>query len=273
MKFTKMHGLGNDFVVIDAINQKIDLSYNDVKKIADRKFGVGCDQLLLVEKTLSKGADFRYRIYNADGNEVEQCGNGARCFASFVAAKGLTRKKEIPVETAKGNIILQLQDDNMVTVNMGLPSFSPEDLPFSADAESDLYQIEVENEKVEISALSMGNPHAVILSKDVDTAPVSWLGPKIEKHARFPNRVNVGFMQVVSDNHIRLRVYERGCGETLACGTGACAAAVAGIRRGLLQEEVKVSLTGGDLVISWKDGESVFMTGPTEFVFEGEITL
>lgn len=268
-----MHGLGNDFVVIDAINQQISLTNSQIREIADRKFGVGCDQLLLVEKPRSAGVDFRYRIFNADGSEVEQCGNGARCFARFVKEKGLTEKREIPVETKNGNIILILKGDD-VTVNMGAPNLAPESLPFTAKEQQATYQIEVEGENIEISAVSMGNPHAVTLASDVSSAPVLWLGPKIEKHELFPNRVNAGFMQVVDRENIKLRVFERGCGETLACGTGACAAVVAGITRGLLDSNVNVTLPGGKLVISWEGGDTpVMMTGPATVVFEGVMEI
>ncbi len=274
LKFTKMHGLGNDFVVIDAINQELSLTTNQIREIADRKFGVGCDQLLLVEKPRSPGVDFRYRIFNADGSEVEQCGNGARCFARFVEEKGLTEKHEIPVETKNGNIILRLQNDGDVTVNMGAPNLAPESLPFTAEKQQTTYEIEVEGETLEIAAVSMGNPHAVTLVNDTSSAPVLWLGPQIEKHELFPNRVNAGFMQVVDRGNINLRVFERGCGETLACGTGACAAVVAGIIQGLLDSTVKVTLPGGSLVINWEGGNSpVMMTGPATVVFEGEMEI
>ena len=273
LKFTKMHGLGNDFVVIDAINQQVDLTNNQIREIADRKFGVGCDQLLLVEKPRSPGVDFRYRIFNADGSEVEQCGNGARCFARFVKEKGLTTKKQIPVETKNGNIILILKGDD-VTVNMGAPNLTPESLPFTADKQQTTYEIEVEGETIEISAISMGNPHAVTVVSDTSSAPVLWLGPKIEKHEVFPNRVNAGFMQIVDRQNINLRVFERGCGETLACGTGACAAVVAGITRGQLDSTVNVTLPGGKLVINWEGGDSpVMMTGPATVVFEGVLEI
>ena len=228
LKFSKMHGLGNDFVVIDAINQQVHLTTEQVRFIADRRFGVGCDQLLLVEKPQSDEAEFRYRIFNADGGEVEQCGNGARCFARFVYDKGLTSNTHIPVETAAGLIVLELSGDDLVTVNMGVPNLLPESLPFIADAQSNSYNIEVAGKDYAIAAVSMGNPHAVLRVDDVDKAPVEELGPMLESHPRFPQRVNVGFMQVVSRHAIKLRVFERGAGETLACGTGACAAVVAG---------------------------------------------
>ena len=273
LQFTKMHGLGNDFVVIDAINQQIELTNSQIREIADRKFGVGCDQLLLVERPRSPGVDFRYRIFNADGSEVEQCGNGARCFARFVKEKGLTEKREIPVETKNGNIILILKGDD-VTVNMGAPNLTPESLPFTAEQQQTTYEIEVEGEILEISAVSMGNPHAVTLVNDTSSAPVLWLGPKIEKHEVFPNRVNAGFMQIVDRENINLRVFERGCGETLACGTGACAAVVAGITRGLLDSTVNVTLPGGKLVINWEGSDTpVMMTGPATVVFEGVMEI
>lgn len=274
LRFTKMHGLGNDFVVIDAINQSVGLTGAQVQQIADRRFGVGCDQLLLVERPQSGDAEFRYRIFNADGGEVEQCGNGARCFARFVHDKGLTDHSEIRVETAGGLITLQLQDDDQVTVDMGAPVFEPARIPFVADSEATTYTLDTGKETIEISAISMGNPHAVTRVDDLDNAAVDSLGPAIESHTRFPNRVNAGFMQVMDMHHARLRVYERGAGETLACGTGACAAAVTGIRNGWLQSPVTMLLRGGELVISWSgDGQPVLMTGPAVTVFEGELEL
>jgi len=274
LRFTKMHGLGNDFVVLDAVRQQVDLDAERCRFLADRRFGVGCDQILLVEPPRSAGTDFYYRIFNADGTEVEQCGNGARCFARFVREKGLTDKDEIPVGTKGGDIRLHIGDDRMVRVNMGIPRFEPARIPFVAEAEADSYELSVDGQTVPIAAVSMGNPHAVLLVDDVETAPVERLGPLIERHPRFPQRVNAGFMQVVDPRHIRLRVFERGAGETLACGTGACAAVAVGRRSGLLDERVRVSLPGGDLVIEWP-GESrpVWMTGPAVSVFEGEIDL
>jgi diaminopimelate epimerase len=273
LKFSKMHGLGNDFIVIDAIHQSVDLSAGQIRFLADRHFGVGCDQLLLVEKAQTAEADFRYRIFNADGGEVSQCGNGARCFARFVRDKGLTDKDTIAVETASGLIYPTLQADGNVTVDMGRPVFEPARIPFVAEEMATTYMLALpEHGKVEISALSMGNPHAVMLVDDVDIAPVAELGPLVERHERFPERVNAGFMQLVSPDVIRLRVYERGAAETTACGSGACAAVVSGIKRGLLARKVKVSLPGGDLQISWPDeNASVWMTGPAEHVFDGEI--
>ncbi len=274
LNFTKMQGAGNDFVVFDGVNQHIDLSPAQYQLLADRHFGVGCDQILLVQAATRPDADFRYRIFNADGGEVQQCGNGARCFARFVHDKGLTSKREIRVETASGIIVPKLEDDGRVTVDMGLPRFEPGEIPFVAPERALTYVIEVNGEPIEISALSMGNPHAVRLVCETDSAPVAALGAKIEHHPDFPERVNVGFMQVLHQGAIRLRVFERGSGETLACGTGACAAVVAGIERGLLGHRVNVEMQGGSLVIAWAgEGESVFLTGPAETVFEGEIDI
>ncbi len=274
-----MQGAGNDFVVVDGFSASISLSASQIKKIANRNFGVGCDQVLLVEKTTLPNVDFKYRIFNADGGEVEQCGNGARCFVRFVVDKALTHKKEISVETASGLITLTLRDDNQVTVNMGAPIFEPAQIPFLADARQSQYLLKLRQESLSICAVSMGNPHAVTLVDDVDTADVATLGPQIESHASFPQRVNAGFMQIVDAHTIRLRVYERGAGETLACGTGACAAVVSGIQLGLLQSPVLVHALGGDLTITWA-GETEFaraaavtMTGSAEIVFEGSIDI
>ncbi len=274
LHFSKMHGLGNDFVVFDAINQQVDLSPEQLRFLADRRFGVGCDQILLVERPRSTGTDFYYRIFNADGSEVEQCGNGARCFARFVRNHGLTWKTEIPVGTAGGDIRLYLQEDGQVRVNMGVPVLEPGEIPFLADRKQALYDIEIAPDTLGIGVVSMGNPHAVLVVEDVETAPVESLGPAIESHPRFPQRVNAGFMAVRSPGEIDLRVYERGAGETLACGTGACAAVVSGRLQGLLDETVRVHLRGGDLVISWKgEGQPVWMTGPAMEVYEGNIEL
>lgn len=271
LKFTKMHGLGNDFVVIDAINQTIDLTVEQIRAIADRRFGVGCDQLLLVEKSQNPAVDFRYRIFNADGGEVAQCGNGVRCFARFVIDKGLTDKTTIAVETNSG-IVYPTVIGDQIKVDMGVPQFSPESLPMVMQAEADYYELILADEVVEISAVSVGNPHAVMRVESIDTADVTKLGPLIEGHGSFPERVNAGFMEIVSPNAIRLRVYERGVGETLACGTGACAAVVTGIRNGWLEKRVTASLIGGDLEIEWLgEGESVWMTGPATYVFDGEM--
>lgn len=274
LKFSKMHGLGNDFVVLDGIRQHIDLSPAQLRFLADRNFGVGCDQILLVEKPGQPGVDFRYRIFNADGSEVEQCGNGARCFVRFVHDVGLTDKREIRVETQKGLISPRLEDNGDVTVDMGVPRFLPNEIPFLHDDDVVIYSLDVADETLEISVVSMGNPHAVQVVDSVDVAPVGDHGPLIENHERFPQRVNAGFMQVLDKHAIKLRVYERGSGETLACGTGACAAVVAGIRRGLLVSPVRVTTRGGDLSIAWGGpGQSVLMTGPAVTVFSGEIEL
>lgn len=273
LKFTKMQGLGNDFVVLDGINQAITLNRQQIRKLADRHFGIGCDQVLLVEKAEGQ-ADFRYRIFNADGGEVEQCGNGARCFVRYVHDHKLTQKNEIRIETLSGVISPKLEINGNVTVNMGKPIFEPDQIPFVADKRELTYQLELQAEPVTISALSMGNPHAVRVVPDVDNAPVDTEGALIESHPRFPKRVNVGYLQVIDRSHIKLRVYERGAGETLACGTGACAAVVAGISLGLLDHRVKVSTRGGELTINWQgNDEPVWMTGPAVTVFEGEINL
>ncbi len=274
LRFTKMHGCGNDFVVLDLITQRLILRDKHVRKLADRRFGIGCDQVLVAEAPTRPDVDFRYRIYNADGGEVEQCGNGARCFARYVREKRLTGKDRIRVETRAGVIELQTTPDRQVRVDMGAPVLEPAKIPFEAPERAITYEIDVDGKPVEIGAVSMGNPHAVLLVDDVDTAPVAELGARIEPHPRFPKRVNVGFMQVVNRGEIRLRVFERGVGETLACGTGACAAVVSGILRGLLDRHVTVHLPGGDLVIDWPgDGQSVMMTGPATTVYEGQILL
>jgi diaminopimelate epimerase len=274
LRFTKMQGAGNDFVVIDATKNPAHLSHAQIQQIANRYFGIGCDQLLMVESTDTPGVDFRYRIFNADGGEVEQCGNGARCFVRFVVDKGLTSKRDIRVETASGIITLMLQDDGQVTVNMGAPRFTPAEIPFQAEQQATTYELPLASETVTVSAVSMGNPHAVMLVDNVHTAEVASLGPQIESHARFPQRVNAGFMQVLNEHEINLRVYERGSGETLACGTGACAAAVSGIQLGTLQSPVKVHTLGGILTIQWAgDDTPVLMTGPAEIVFDGEIEI
>ncbi len=274
LKFTKMHGAGNDFVVIDGIRQQVSMTPEQLRMLADRHFGVGCDQVLLVEATQHPEADFRYRIFNADGGEVEQCGNGARCFVRFVIDQGLTQSREIRVETRGGLISPRLEQDGRITVDMGAPIFEPARIPFASDSDAVVQPLEVGGATVQISALSMGNPHAVQIVEDVERAPVAIQGGLIERHPRFPNRVNAGFMQVVNRGHIRLRVYERGAGETLSCGTGACAAVVAGIRRGLLDDQVQVATHGGMLDIVWRgDAAPVLMTGPAVTVFEGEIVI
>ncbi len=274
LKFTKMQGLGNDFVVLDLVSQRCSLRPGHIRKLADRRLGVGCDQVLVVEPPQDPDMDFRYRIFNADGREVEQCGNGARCVARFVRDRRLTHRNKISVETAGGPMQLKVRKDKQVEVNMGPPRFEPADIPFDADARSERYTLEVDGEAVETVALSMGNPHAVMLVDDVDTAPVERLGPLIESHPRFPEQVNAGFMQVVSEQEIRLRVFERGVGETQACGSGACAAVVAGRQLGLLGKRVTTHLLGGDLEIAWA-GEShpVMMTGPATTVFEGSVRI
>ncbi len=274
LKFTKMQGAGNDFVVIDGYSQSVALNASQVKKIANRYFGVGCDQLLIVEKGTSANIDFKYRIFNADGGEVEQCGNGARCFARYVYEKGLTSKRDINVETACGVIVLQLQADGQVTVSMGAPIFEPARIPFAATSQQAQYALQLQAETIRISAVSMGNPHAVTVVDNVETANVAQLGPQIESHMDFPQRVNAGFMQVLNAHEINLRVYERGSGETLSCGTGACAAAVSGMVLGLLQSPVLVNTRGGRLSIAWAGAASpVMMTGPAEFVFEGQLEI
>jgi diaminopimelate epimerase len=272
--FTKMQGAGNDFVVFDATSRPFDLAGAQLKTVADRHFGVGCDQILVVEKPSGADADFRYRIFNADGGEVEQCGNGARCFVKFVHQRGLTAKKQIRVETLSGIIEPRLEDDGEVTVNMGAPVFELAKVPFSAQQPGLVHAIDVAGRPVGVAVLSMGNPHAVQVVPDVDTAPVGTQGPEIERHPRFPKRVNAGYMQVVDRHSIRLRVFERGAGETLACGTGACAAVVSGIARGLLDSPVAVETRGGRLTIAWAGGDNpVWMKGPAISVFEGTIEL
>ena len=274
LRFAKMQGQGNDFVVLDGVRQRVALDREQVRRVADRHFGVGCDQLLVVERAQSPANDFRYRIWNADGGEVEQCGNGARCFARFVLDEGLTDKREIRVETASGVIVPRVAPSGQVTVDMGAPRFAPRDIPFNAAVEQPTYPIDVGGERIVASVLSMGNPHAVQQVADVDMAPVRTQGPLLENHPDFPRRVNAGYMQVVSGDHIRLRVWERGAGETLACGTGACAAVVAGIRLGLLGTRVRVSTRGGDLAIEWPSRNApVMMTGDAVRVFHGEIEI
>jgi len=274
LKFSKMHGLGNDFVVIDAINQQLNLDVKEIRFLADRRVGIGCDQLLVVERPTKQGVDFRYRIFNADGSEVAQCGNGVRCFARFVRDKQLTDKDAITVETASGIVYPTLQENDNVTVDMGLPQFAPQDIPLVSGEQAVLYSLNLKSDvTVSIGAVSMGNPHAVMLVENIASANVGIIGQMIESHEQFPEGVNAGFMQIVDRSNVNLRVYERGAGETLACGTGACAAVVIGIQQGLLDCEVTVSLPGGDLNIVWAgENESVWMTGPATHVFDGEIT-
>ncbi|MDQ1814797.1 diaminopimelate epimerase [Massilia sp. CCM 9210] len=284
LKFTKMHGAGNDFIVIDAISQQVDFSPAQWQRLADRRFGIGADQILVVERAQNAECDFRYRIFNNDGGEVEQCGNGARAFVKFVTDKGMTRQSSIRVETMKGVITPRLETDGTITVDMGAPVLETALVPFDAaglggwaEGRDTLWPLPIKyqgGKTVFVSVVSMGNPHAVQVVDDVDLAPVQETGPLIEAHARFPNKVNAGFMQVVDRQHVRLRVYERGAGETLACGTGACAAVVAGIRRGLLDSPVRVSARGGELSIAWEgDGQPVMLSGPAVTVFDGEITV
>ncbi|MGR8998137.1 MAG: diaminopimelate epimerase [Gammaproteobacteria bacterium] len=272
INFTKMHGLGNDFVVIDAINQQIALTPEQIRLMSDRHFGIGFDQLLLVEKPVSANADFKYRIFNADGSEVGQCGNGARCFARFVRDKNLSDKNEIRVDTKSDQLMLRYNEDGQVTVNMGIPRHKPVEIPLLAEQESLIYKVSVHGIEQAFAAVSMGNPHAVIQVNDVKTAPVADLGHALENHAVFPERANIGFMQIIDRDHIKLRVYERGAAETLACGSGACAAVVIGIEQNLLNHNVCVELPGGMLKISWPGrGQAVLMTGPAISVFDGTI--
>jgi diaminopimelate epimerase len=285
LKFTKMHGAGNDFIVVDAINQQVDLDSGQWQRLADRRFGIGADQILIVERPSEAGCDFRYRIFNNDGSEVEQCGNGSRAFVRFVSDKGLTDKRSIRVQTMSGIITPHLEDDGSVTVDMGAPVLEPARVPFDSEGldgvpqgRDTVWPLSVRargaEQTVLVSAVSMGNPHAVQVVDDVDSAPVAETGPQIEHHPRFPKRVNAGYLQVLDRGHVKLRVFERGAGETLACGTGACAAVVAGIRRGLLDSPVQVEARGGRLNIAWAgEGQPVYLSGPAETVFEGEITL
>jgi diaminopimelate epimerase len=273
LKFSKMHGLGNDFMVIDAITQQVNLSATQIQFLADRQFGIGFDQLLMVEKPTMENVDFRYRIFNADGSEVEQCGNGVRCFARFVRQQQFSDKDRIAVETASGVVFPTIQENGNVTVDMGLPRFEPQKVPFTVEQQAVTYPLNVSEEMIDFGVVSMGNPHAVMIVDDVQLADVERIGPLVEHHQQFPQRVNVGFMEIVNKNAIKLRVFERGSGETLACGTGACAAVVTGIKRGLLAREVTVTLPGGELLIAWPDDNSpVWMTGPAEHVFDGEIS-
>lgn len=274
LRFTKMQGLGNDFILIDGVTQPLRPSAEQIRQLSDRHFGIGFDQLLLVEPPNRPDVDFRYRIFNADGGEVEQCGNGARCFARFVRDQKLTNKCLIRVQTQKGVLELRVTREGWVVVNMGVPDLEPEAVPFEAEHRQITYTLEAGGREYEIAAVSMGNPHAVLLVDDVDSAPVATLGPLLESHPRFPERVNVGFMEVQARDRIRLRVFERGAGETLACGTGACAAVVAGVVRGLLDHRVEVSVRGGTLVIEWSgEGAPVMMEGPATRVFEGQVRI
>ena len=274
IEFTKMHGLGNDFVVIDAIRQQISLTSEQIRYISDRHFGVGCDQLLLVEESRDSDADFRYRIFNADGSEVAQCGNGARCFARFVRDKKLSKKDNVLVDTHAGQLLLTFDDNGLITVNMGIPQHKPAHIPLKAEYEEKLYSVDIKGVENKFGAVSLGNPHAVLQVNNVQNAPVNELGGALESHPFFPERANISFMQVVDCNTVKLRVYERGAGETLACGSGACAAVVIGIEQKLLDKDVWVELPGGQLKIHWQGrGHPVFMTGPAISVFEGNIDL
>lgn len=274
VNFSKMHGLGNDFVVIDNLTQNVYFSKEKIRQLADRNFGVGFDQMLLVEPPYDPDQDFHYRIFNADGSEVSQCGNGARCFGRFVKMKGLTNRNKIIVSTKAGRMVLYLENDGQVTVNMGKPLLLPSEIPMKANKQESTYVIRVEDTTVFYGAVSMGNPHCVLEVDDVDTAPVETLGPALEKHERFPEGVNVGFMQILSPDHIKLRVFERGAGETLACGSGACAAAVVGQLQNKLGNDVRVDLPGGSLRIRYNGNDSVVkMTGPAEHVFDGSINI
>jgi len=274
LEFTKMHGLGNDFMVVDLISQKAFLDTLTIQRLADRHFGIGFDQLLIVEPPDVPNADFKYRIFNADGSEVEQCGNGVRCFARFVHERQLTTKTKIKVQTKSGIVEPELGANGWVRVNMGYPKFLPQEIPFVAEDVENLYDIDLSSdEQLTIDVVNMGNPHAVTIVPNVISAEVARIGPIVESHERFPQRVNVGFMQIVDEKRARLRVFERGVGETLACGTGACAAAVSGMRRGLLSNAVEVELAGGKLLIEWREGEVVWMTGPTATVYHGRLDL
>ncbi len=274
LEFTKMHGLGNDFMVVDLISQRAFFDAMTIRRLADRHFGIGFDQLLIVEAPDFPNVDFKYRIFNADGSEVEQCGNGVRCFARFVYERQLTNKKRFKVQTSAGIVEPELGENGWVRVNMGYPKFLPNEIPFLAEEPEALYDIALANdESLTIDVVNMGNPHAVTIVPDVLTADVAKIGPQVEAHERFPQRVNAGFMQIVDQNHARLRVFERGVGETMACGTGACAAAVSGMRRGLLANNVEIELAGGKLQIEWKEGDVVWMTGPTATVYEGRLDL
>lgn len=274
LEFTKMHGLGNDFIILNGLDNSIRLSGEQIRFLSDRHFGVGCDQLLLIEPARDSNADVRYRIFNADGNEVQQCGNGARCIAEFLYREGIIRKDVIDAETGEGIIRIYRREDGMYTVDMGVPRFEPSEIPMRAERRAGSYALKLADTSVEVYALSMGNPHAIMPVEDVDKAPVAALGPQIQQHPDFPEGVNAGFMQVVDRQHIRLRVYERGAGETLACGSGACAAVVAGRMADRLDKEVVVGLKGGALVISWQgEGETVRMSGPATMVYKGRISV
>ncbi len=274
LNFSKMQGLGNDFVVIDAVRQRVTLSAAQARRIGDRRYGVGCDQILLAEPPSRPDTDFRYRVFNADGSEAEHCGNGIRCLGRFLVEQGLTDRRELRIETGSGDATIYFTGERSVRVDMGPPQLEPARIPFQAESRQAVYTVDVGGEEVELTAVSMGNPHAVIIVPELESAPVARLGPYLETHPRFPHRANIGFMQILDRNHVRLRVYERGVGETLACGTGACAAVVTGRLRGLLDAQVSVSLPGGKLDIEWGgEGQPVMMTGPAMTVFTGQIEL
>lgn len=274
MQFSKMHGLGNDFVVVDGVTQNVFFTPETIRRLANRHCGIGFDQLLIVEAPYDPELDFHYRIFNADGSEVSQCGNGARCFARFVTLKGLTNKKDIAVSTQKGNMVLTVKDDNQIRVNMGEPIWEPAKIPFTANKFEKNYILRTDIQTVLCGAVSMGNPHCVVQVDDIQTANVEQLGPLLENHERFPERVNAGFMQIINKEHIKLRVYERGAGETQACGSGACAAVAVGIMQGLLNNNVQVDLLGGSLMIEWNGvGHPLYMTGETTHIYDGFITL
>ncbi|WP_133622253.1 diaminopimelate epimerase [Erwinia sp. LJJL01] len=274
MQFSKMHGLGNDFMVVDAVTQNVYFSPELIRRLADRHLGIGFDQLLIVEPPYDPDLDFHYRIFNADGSEVAQCGNGARCFARFVRLKGLTNKSDIRVSTQNGRMVLSVNQDELVCVNMGEPNFEPQQVPFRANKAESIYLMRAAEQTIMCGVVSMGNPHCVLQVESIQTATVEVLGPVLESHERFPERVNVGFMEVVSREHIRLRVYERGAGETQACGSGACAAVAVGIQQALLSDKVRVDLPGGTLHIAWKGpGHPLYMTGPATHVYDGFIHL
>ena len=274
LRFTKMHGLGNDFMVVDLISQRVHLSPEQIRYLGNRNTGVGFDQLLLVETPQSPDVDFRYRIFNSNGTEVEHCGNGARCFAKFVHDQRLTGKRDISVQTSNGRIMLKMRDDHAVEVDMGEPVLQPDQVPFEATTQAPSYSLEQDGHNYTLGVVSMGNPHAVLVVDDVASAPVFELGSKLEQHPRFPNKANIGFMQIIYRNTIKLRVFERGVGETKACGTGACAAVVVGQQQGLLDTNVTTQLTGGNLAIQWQGpGHHLFMDGPATHVYEGQIKL
>ena len=274
MQFSKMHGLGNDFVVVDGVTQNVFFTPETIRRLANRHCGIGFDQLLIVEAPYDPELDFHYRIFNADGSEVSQCANGARCFARFVTLKGLTNKKDIAVSTQKGNMVLTVKDDNQIRVNMGEPIWEPAKIPFTANKFEKNYILRTDIQTVLCGAVSMGNPHCVVQVDDIQTANVEQLGPLLESHERFPERVNAGFMQIINKEHIKLRVYERGAGETQACGSGACAAVAVGIMQGLLNNNVQVDLLGGSLMIEWNGvGHPLYMTGEATHIYDGFITL